>query len=457
MTTNNETRCAFFFIAALAAVGAAAGCTTSDDTPADGDSEASDAAGDSGSPPDGSDGGVSGDTGDTGPATTDGAETTSDDGSTDGATMGDDDDDDDTTDGDTTGEPGGTTMGEDFGTAMSFFVTSNPVFDVVGSDATGDVAGDGDLVFTVPDTDPPVVLRGIEAADAFCLFSAQAVGNPRPNWVAYLSTHGLPDLVDGGDGPQIDARDRIGDGPWYNADEAPLADGNGNVLDLDSLNVELGVVLDQGSDANDPANAAAVAAYNDARLDENLIVDEEGNFVPLNVHDIFTGSDADGRVYDGGYPERWFLNEQNPPPGGRTDWGTCNDWGLHALRCRTRHRVRADRSHRHPRRRLQPGVELRARHRELLGERRRGPRRSGPRILLLAGLRTRSCPPTGSCEEKIGRARSWPASTTLPGHGGGARALDTVGDRIGTDRRVCPTTRRGPRRGDGRSHVRLLG
>ncbi len=243
------------------------------------------------------------------------------------------DTDDDTTAADT-GEPSTGSSGGISRSEMSFFVSSAPVFDVEGSAATGDVAGDGNLIFTIPNTNPPQVRRGVEAADAFCQSLAQAAGSPRTDWVAYLSTHGLPDLIDGGSGPQVDARDRIGDGPWFNAAADPLADSSGNVLVNATLNVALDVVLGQDSNANDPANAAAVAAYLAARPDPQLfltevgdpLVDGGGNVLNGDWHDIFTGSDADGAVYDGGYPERWFTNEQDPPPGGRTQWGTCNDW-----------------------------------------------------------------------------------------------------------------------------------
>lgn len=231
-----------------------------------------------------------------------------------------------TSDASTSGDSSSGSTGTELGTAMSFFVTSAPVFDTVGAGTTGDVAGDGNLIFTLPDTDPPVVLRGVAAADAFCQAAAEAVGSPRTNWVAYLSTHGLPDVANGGNGPQIDARDRIGDGPWFNALEETLTDGDGDVLGNDTLNVPLAVILGQGRDADEPANAAAVTAYETARLDEALVLTEAGVPLALNAHDIFTGSDSDGRVYDGGYPERWFINERTPPAGGRTEWGTCNDW-----------------------------------------------------------------------------------------------------------------------------------
>ena len=222
---------------------------------------------------------------------------------------------------------GGTDTATDggFGSSMSFFVSSTPVFDSVGSAATGDVAGDGNLIFTVPDTSPPVVLRGVAAADAHCAALAAAVGSPRGTWVAYLSTHGLAD-TSGARGPQIDARDRIGTGPWYDANGDVLLDGDGNTLMNATLNVPLSVWLGEGSDAEAPENRAAVAAYLAARLDEAQILTETGTPVDAGAHDIFTGSDGDGTVYDGGHGERWFESDRATPAGARVLWGTCNDW-----------------------------------------------------------------------------------------------------------------------------------
>ncbi len=68
---------------------------------------------------------------------------------------------------------------------MSFFVTS------VGSGKGGD-------------------LGGIAGADAHCKALATAVGAGNQQWHAYLSTE-----EDGKRG--VSARDRIGKGPWYNA------------------------------------------------------------------------------------------------------------------------------------------------------------------------------------------------------------------------------------------------
>ena len=66
---------------------------------------------------------------------------------------------------------------------MSFFVTS-----------TG--PGDG------------ANLGGLEGADAHCQMLATGVGRGSATWRAYLSTQG-PNAVN--------ARDRIGTGPWHNA------------------------------------------------------------------------------------------------------------------------------------------------------------------------------------------------------------------------------------------------
>ena len=71
---------------------------------------------------------------------------------------------------------------------MTFFVTSEPV-------------GDGGN------------LGGLAGADAHCQKLAAAVGAGGKTWRAYLSTQARPGQ------PAVNARDRIGDGPWYSAKE----------------------------------------------------------------------------------------------------------------------------------------------------------------------------------------------------------------------------------------------
>src|SRR5579863_8871173 len=76
--------------------------------------------------------------------------------------------------------------------AMTFFVTS------VGIGKGGD-------------------LGGLEGADAHCQRLAAAVGAGNKTWHAYLSTQARPGQ------PAINARDRIGQGPWHNSKKLPIA------------------------------------------------------------------------------------------------------------------------------------------------------------------------------------------------------------------------------------------
>ena len=78
---------------------------------------------------------------------------------------------------------------------MTFFVTSK------GSGKGGD-------------------LGGIAGADAHCAMLAQAAGVTGKTWRAYLSTQGAG---------AVNAKDRIGAGPWYNAKGQAVAQ---NVADL---------------------------------------------------------------------------------------------------------------------------------------------------------------------------------------------------------------------------------
>lgn len=118
---------------------------------------------------------------------------------------------------------------------MSFFVTSSSV------DGSGD-------------------LGGLAGADRRCQELATAAGAGGRNWRAFLSS--APE----GDRPGVDARDRIGRGPWYNAKGERIADG------LDDL---FG-----GRD----------------QIDRRTALDEAGSAVPSNAHDILTGSDSEGRL-----------------------------------------------------------------------------------------------------------------------------------------------------------------
>ena len=60
-------------------------------------------------------------------------------------------------------------------------------------------------------------LGGLEGDDAHCLALAQAAGSTKADWHAYLSA-----TAPGGD-PGVNARDRIGKGPWQNVKGVVIA------------------------------------------------------------------------------------------------------------------------------------------------------------------------------------------------------------------------------------------
>jgi endoglucanase len=101
-------------------------------------------------------------------------------------------------------------------------------------------------------------LGGLEGADAHCRSLAEAAGAGGHTWRAYLSTAGDDSAA------AVDARDRIGHGPWYNARGVMIA------RDLGDLH----------SDLN--------------RIDRHTALNERGE-LPKS-HDILTGSDAAGRL-----------------------------------------------------------------------------------------------------------------------------------------------------------------
>lgn len=74
-------------------------------------------------------------------------------------------------------------------------------------------------------------LGGLAGADAHCQKLASDVGAGNRTWRAYLSTQ-----ADGGQ-PAVNARDRIGKGPWANANGAIVAN---DVAHLHGDTVELG-------------------------------------------------------------------------------------------------------------------------------------------------------------------------------------------------------------------------
>jgi len=112
-------------------------------------------------------------------------------------------------------------------------------------------------------------LGGLQGADGICQRLAQAVGAGSRTWRAYLSTQAV------GGAAAVNARDRIGAGPWRNANGAVVAT---SVADL------------HGGAANLTKQTA---------LTEKGEVVNGGGDTP-NTHDILTGSQADGTAFGPG-------------------------------------------------------------------------------------------------------------------------------------------------------------
>ena len=129
---------------------------------------------------------------------------------------------------------------------MSFFITS------VGSGKGAD-------------------LGGLAGADAHCQKLAAAAGAGGKTWRAYLSVS--PTFAQGSNPavPAINARDRIGQGPWFNAKGEMIA------RNLEHL-------------------------HNGNNINKNTALDEKGQIVKgrgdtPNEHDILTGSRSDGTAF----------------------------------------------------------------------------------------------------------------------------------------------------------------
>ena len=110
-------------------------------------------------------------------------------------------------------------------------------------------------------------LGSLEGADAHCAMLAGSAGAGTKTWRAYLSTSG-------GDAP-VNARDRIGSGPWTNANGVVVAT---DVDDLHSDNNKL------GKENSISENGEQINGRGDSP----------------NRHDILTGSNLDGNAFTDG-------------------------------------------------------------------------------------------------------------------------------------------------------------
>lgn len=134
-------------------------------------------------------------------------------------------------------------------------------------------------------------LGGLEGADAHCQSLAEAAGAGDLEWHAYLST------INSSGQPAVHARDRIGNGPWYNMEGALIAEN------VDQLHSE------------------------GANLTKETILTEQGDMVNgrgdnPNMHDILTGSNMDGTAFTGdGYTncDNWTSNGEGSARVGHHD------------------------------------------------------------------------------------------------------------------------------------------
>ena len=111
-------------------------------------------------------------------------------------------------------------------------------------------------------------LGGLAGADKICQTLAAAAGGGSKTWRAYLSAKA------GGGQPAVNARDRIGNGPWYNAKGTVIAKS----------------VADLHSDANNLKKETALT-------EKGAVVNGVGD--KPNQHDILTGSQPDGTLQPG--------------------------------------------------------------------------------------------------------------------------------------------------------------
>lgn len=125
-----------------------------------------------------------------------------------------------------------------------------------------DIQDGGEPSFFITSTNPGngANLGGLAGADAHCTALAAAAGLEGRSWAAYLSSS------------EENARERIGAGPWYNADGVLVAESVEQLHDADANNLGKETSLDENGE----------------------VVNGRGD--EPNRHDILTGSAIDGTL-----------------------------------------------------------------------------------------------------------------------------------------------------------------
>jgi hypothetical protein len=133
-------------------------------------------------------------------------------------------------------------------------------------------------------------LGGLAGADKYCQSLADAAGAGKRTWHAYLST-----TANNG-GKVVNARDRIGKGPWYNAKGQMIAKS------VDDL------------------HTAPNLTKQTALTEKGTVVNGRGD--KPNMHDILTGSDSQGRAFAGASDttcSNWTSGEAGSAQVGHSD------------------------------------------------------------------------------------------------------------------------------------------
>jgi hypothetical protein len=167
---------------------------------------------------------------------------------------------------------------------MNFFVTSVPI-------------GDGGN------------LGGLAGADAHCQKLATAVGAGSRTWHAYLSTQARPGK------PAINARDRIGTGPWYSFKGEMIA------RDLAHLHGDTHELARLGNNLNKLTGLTEKGETVPVLYDYADPRDNDWEYVKTtafsNRHEMLTGTQPDGRAFtdtDLDYTcDNWTSNKDPEP------------------------------------------------------------------------------------------------------------------------------------------------
>jgi len=136
-------------------------------------------------------------------------------------------------------------------------------------------------------------LGGLAGADRHCQQLAQAVGAGGKTWRAYLSTQGAN---------AVNAKDRIGRGPWMNAKGVVIAKDLAELHGTNNLNKQTGL------------------------SEKGEIINGRGD--TPNRHDILTGSQSDGTAFTGADDRtcgNWTKSTQGAAMVGHHDRQGLND------------------------------------------------------------------------------------------------------------------------------------